>query len=93
MGEAEVAFEAWYRALHPRLLASLIDGATVTTFAGRLLYSPDGVHWSSVALDALLDFTANVPYIAVGDRSAILGAGLRAPGVQPQRFWLVTRRR
>jgi RNA polymerase sigma factor (sigma-70 family) len=24
MGEAEVAFEAWYRALHPRLLASLI---------------------------------------------------------------------
>jgi RNA polymerase sigma-70 factor (ECF subfamily) len=24
MGEAEVEFEAWYRALHPRLLASLI---------------------------------------------------------------------
>lgn len=70
-----------------------LDAATVTTHASRLLYSPDGVHWSSVALDALLDFTANVPYIAVGDRSAILGAGLRAPGVQPQRFWLVTRRR
>jgi hypothetical protein len=39
-----------------------------------------------------LDFKANVPYIAVGNRSAILESGLRAPGVQPQRFWLITRR-
>ena len=67
-----------------------LDAATVTTFAGRLLYSPDGAHWSSAALDDLLDFTANVPQIAVGDGSAIISAGLRAPGVQPQRFWLVS---
>jgi hypothetical protein len=70
-----------------------IDASTVTTFAGRLLYTPDGSHWSSVALDDLLDFAANIPTIAVGDTAAILEAGLRAPGVQPQRFWRITLRR
>jgi len=60
--------------------------------AGRLLYSPDGRHWSSVSLKKTLGFDANIPTIAVGDRSAILETGLRAPGAVAQRFWLVTRR-
>lgn len=70
-----------------------LDAATLTTFAGRLLYSPDGAHWSSVDLDDTLSFKANIPSIAVGDHAAILESGLRAPGVQPQRFWTVAQRR
>lgn len=69
-----------------------IDPATVAVFAGRLLYSPDGRHWSSVSLKKTLGFDANIPTIAVGDRSAILETGLRASGAVAQRFWLVTRR-
>ena len=67
-----------------------LDVPSLTVFAGRLLYSPDGMHWSSVSLADALGFDANIPTIAVGDRSAILEAGLRAPGVVAQRFWLVT---
>lgn len=69
-----------------------LDASTVTVFAGRLLYSPDGMHWSSVTLEQALGFDANIPTIAVGNRSAIVEAGLRAPGVVAQRFWLVTLR-
>jgi hypothetical protein len=69
-----------------------LDVPSLTVFVGRMLYSPDGMHWSSVSLADALGVDANIPTIAVGDRSAILEAGLRAPGVQPQRFWLITRR-
>jgi hypothetical protein len=67
-----------------------LDASIVKTFAGRLLYSPDGLHWTAADLDQTLGFTANIPSIAVGERSAILESGLRALGVQRQRFWLVT---
>jgi hypothetical protein len=72
--------------------SNALDVPSLTVFAGRLLYSPDGVHWSSVTLAKALGFDANLPAIAVGDSSAILAAGLRAPGAQAQRFWLVTLR-
>jgi hypothetical protein len=70
-----------------------LDVPSLTVFTGRLLYSPDGMDWSSVTLEKALGFDANIPTIAVGDRSAILEAGLRTPGVVAQRFWLVTLRR
>lgn len=72
--------------------SNALDVPSLTVFAGRLLYSPDGAHWSSVALAEVLRFDANIPYLAVGNTSAILESGLRALGVQAQRFWLVTRR-
>ena len=70
--------------------ATGIDTSTVTTSASQLVYSPDGLHWSSVALDQALHFDANIPSIAVGGHNAILESGLHTPGAQPQRFWLVT---
>jgi hypothetical protein len=70
--------------------SNALDVPSLTVFAGRLLYSPDGMHWSSVTLADALGFDANIPTIAVGDRSAILETGLRAPGAVAQRFWRVT---
>lgn len=58
MGEAEVAFEAWYRALHPRLLASLIlitgDGETARDATDEA-FARAFQHWRRVSRMAAPD--------------------------------------
>lgn len=52
MGEAEVAFEAWYRALHPRLLASLIliiGNGEIARDATDEAFTRAYQHWSRVS--------------------------------------------